>query len=347
MARDNICRVTAQIRISPPSSDDGLIKASGVALWLLRGFPSCQSELVSTRLKFGTFSALELRTVAGSRFLGLARDFADAEETVDASAAEQVAGAIKGETSACRLGGRNRPVVQVVQAARPLARRRDYGSGVLPNDLLPDLPSPDNPSGKLVLLRHGETEWSKEGRHTGLTDIPLTARGEELARGAGRLVVGYDFSLVLTSPLQRAQRTAELAGLHAEVDPLLIEWDYGGYEGRTSRDIRSELGYNWSAFTHGVIRGQTPGETVEEVAARASRVLTRVLPAMAEGDVALVAHGHFLRILTAVYLRMAPRFGAQITLDAGSVSVLSFYREQPAILSWNYGLELPLVPSES
>ena len=215
------------------------------------------------------------------------------------------------------------------------------------NEPLPSHPAPDNPSGKLILLRHGETEWSKDGKHTGLTDVPLTDRGEELARGAGRLVAGYDFSLVLTSPLQRARRTAELAGLQAEVDPLLVEWDYGGYEGRTTRDIRSELGYNWSAFTHGVIRGNTPGETVEEVAARASRVLTRVLPAMEEGNVALIAHGHFLRILTAVYLRMAPRFGAQITLDAGSVSVLSFYREQPAIVSWNYGAELPLVPSES
>lgn len=225
--------------------------------------------------------------------------------------------------------------------------RRDYGCGVSTNDPLPDYPAPDSPSGKLILLRHGETEWSKNGRHTGLTDLPLTAQGEQLARSAGKLLSRYDFSLVLTSPLQRAGRTAELAGLRAEVDPLLVEWDYGGYEGRTTGDIRSQLGYNWSAFTHGVIRGLTPGETVEEVAARASRVLTRVLPAMSEGDVALVAHGHFLRILTAVYLRMAPRFGAQITLDAGSVSVLSFYREQPAILSWNYGTELPMVPSES
>jgi probable phosphoglycerate mutase len=215
------------------------------------------------------------------------------------------------------------------------------------DDPLPDHPAPDNPSGKLVLLRHGETEWSKLGRHTGLTDIPLTPRGEDLARGAGQLVTGYDFTLVLTSPLERARRTAELAGLHAEVDPLLVEWDYGGYEGRTTREIRRELGYNWTAFTHGVIRGNTPGETVEEVAARASRVLNRVLPAMTTGDVALVAHGHFLRILTAVFLRQAPRFGAQITLDAGSVSVLSFYREQPAIVSWNYGLALPLEPSES
>ena len=156
--------------------------------------------------------------------------------------------------------------------------------GVFTSDPLPERPSPDNPSGKLVLLRHGETQWSKSGKHTGLTDVPLTARGEDLARGAGKLVLGYEFSLILTSPLQRARRTAQLAGLDAEVDPLLVEWDYGGYEGRTTHEIRKELGYNWSAFTHGVIRGSTPGETVEQVAARASRVLTRVLPAMAEGD---------------------------------------------------------------
>ena len=239
------------------------------------------------------------------------------------------------------------PVRFIAAASRPRWPRRDYGCDVAINDPLPEHPAPDTPPGKLVLLRHGETEWSKQGKHTGLTDIPLTPRGEDLARAAGELVTGYDFALILTSPLERAKRTAELAGLDAEVDPLLVEWDYGGYEGRTTREIRAELGYNWSAFTHGVIRGATPGETVEEVAARASRVLTRVLPAMAVGDVALVAHGHFLRILTAVFLRLAPRFGAQITLNAGSVSVLSFYREQPAILSWNYGPELPLVPSES
>jgi probable phosphoglycerate mutase len=215
------------------------------------------------------------------------------------------------------------------------------------SDPLPDRPAPDNPRGKLVLLRHGETEWSRQGRHTGLTDVPLTAHGEDLARQAGELVRGYDFALALSSPLQRSRRTAELAGFHAEIDPLLVEWDYGGYEGRTSADIRAELGYNWTAFSHGVIRGETPGETVEEVAARASRVLTRVLPAMAEGDVALIAHGHFLRILTAVFLREAPRFGARIALDAGSVSVLCYYREQPAILAWNHGTQLPLHPSES
>src|SRR5690606_30263565 len=106
-------------------------------------------------------------------------------------------------------------------------------------------------------------------------------------------------------------------------------------------------GYNWSAFRHGVIRGETPGETVEEGAARASRVLTRVLPAMASGDVALVAHGHYLRILAAVFLRQAPRFGAAITFGAGSVAVLGYDREQPGILAWNHGLELPPEPPQS
>lgn len=224
---------------------------------------------------------------------------------------------------------------------------RVYGESVDATDPLPDHPAPDAPSGKLVLLRHGETEWSRTGRHTGLTDIPLTPHGEELARAAGELVQGYDFRLVLSSPLQRARRTAELAGLDADIDPLLVEWDYGGYEGRTTKEIRAELGYNWTTFAHGVIRGETPGETVEEVAARASRVLTRVLPAMASGDVALVAHGHYLRILTAVFLRQAPRFAASISLDAGSVSVLGFAREQPAILAWNHGAHLPMQPAES
>lgn len=223
----------------------------------------------------------------------------------------------------------------------------EYGRSVDALDPLPDRPLPDNPQGKLVLLRHGETEWSRSGKHTGLTDIGLTAHGEELARAAGALVRDYNFALVLSSPLERARRTAELAGLDAEIDPLLVEWDYGGYEGRTTKDIRAELGYDWSAFTHGVVRGDTPGETVEEVAARASRVLTRVLPAMVDGDVALVAHGHYLRILTAVFLRQAPRFGAAISLDAGSASVLGFAREQPAILAWNHGPTLPLRPSES
>ena len=193
------------------------------------------------------------------------------------------------------------------------------------------------PEGRLVLLRHGETEWSRSGQHTGRTDIPLTARGEELARASGRLLHGYRFRLALCSPLQRARRTAELAGLTPEVDEDLLEWDYGGYEGLTTAQIRADVGYDWTVFRDGVPPGDTPGETVEEVAARASRVVRRVLPALADGDVVLVGHGHCLRVLAAVFLGQEPRMGAQLLLDAGSVSVLQFEREQPAIRVWNHG----------
>ena len=197
------------------------------------------------------------------------------------------------------------------------------------------LPAP--PAGRLVLLRHGETAWSKSGQHTGRTDIPLTEHGEELARQSGRLVADYHFVLTLSSPLQRARRTAELAGLVPEIDDDLLEWDYGGYEGLTTATIREDLGYDWTVFRDGVPAGETPGETVEEVAARASRVVKRAVAAMAEGDVALVGHGHCLRVLTSVFLRQEPRLGAQLLLDAGSVSVLQFDREQPAIRVWNQG----------
>jgi broad specificity phosphatase PhoE len=197
------------------------------------------------------------------------------------------------------------------------------------------LPAP--PAGRLVLLRHGETAWSKSGQHTGRTDIPLTEHGEELARQSGRLVADYHFVLTLSSPLQRARRTAELAGLVPEIDEDLLEWDYGGYEGLTTATIREDLGYDWTVFRDGVPAGETPGETVEEVAARASRVVRRAVAAMAVGDVALVGHGHCLRVLTSVFLRQEPRLGAQLLLDAGSVSVLQFDREQPAIRVWNQG----------
>jgi probable phosphoglycerate mutase len=196
---------------------------------------------------------------------------------------------------------------------------------------------PPTPEGRLVLLRHGETEWSRSGQHTGRTDIPLTEHGEDLARAAGRLLGGYRFVLALSSPLRRARRTAELAGLAAEVDDDLLEWDYGGYEGLTTPDIRKRLGYDWTVFEDGVVAGDSPGETVEEVAARASRVLQRVLPALHDGDVALVGHGHCLRVLATVFLRREPRMGAQLLLDAGSVSVLEYEREQPAIRVWNHG----------
>ena len=209
---------------------------------------------------------------------------------------------------------------------------------------VPNPPSP--PTGRLVLLRHGETEWSLSGQHTGRTDIPLTEHGEELARAAGRLLEGREFSLVLSSPMQRALRTAELAGLEPEVTDDLLEWDYGASEGLTTPEIREPLGYDWTVFEHGVPAGSTPGETVEEVAARASRVVQRAVAAMADGDVALVGHGHCLRVLTSVFLRREPRLGAQLLLDAGSVSVLQYERERPAIRVWNHGPAVAKNPAQ-
>lgn len=194
----------------------------------------------------------------------------------------------------------------------------------------------DHGQGSLVLLRHGETEWSRSGQHTGRTDVPLSARGEQLGAETGRLLHGRIFSLVLTSPLQRARHTAELAGLiGAEIDDNLIEWDYGGYEGLTTNEIRERVGHPWTVFGDGVIPGATPGESIEEVAARCRKVIDRAMPFLATGDVALVGHGHCLRILTAVFLGQELRFGSQILLDAGSVSVLGWEREVRVIVSWN------------
>ena len=194
--------------------------------------------------------------------------------------------------------------------------------------------------GSLVLLRHGETEWSRSGRHTGRTDVPMTGRGEQLGAKTNELLKGRVFSLVLTSPLQRARRTAQLAGLvGAEIDDNLMEWDYGGYEGLTTNEIRERVGHPWTVFDNGVIPGATPGESIEEVAARCRKVIDRVMPYLASGDVALVGHGHCLRILATVFLRQELRFGAQILLDAGSVSALRWEREMPVIESWNRSVQ--------
>lgn len=197
--------------------------------------------------------------------------------------------------------------------------------------------------GQLVLVRHGETEWSRTGRHTGLTDVPLTERGEKLATAIGALLVGRRFALVATSPLERARRTAELAGLHAPemmTLPDLKEWDYGGYEGLTTPEIREHLGRSWTVFQNGVVPGETPGETVEQVASRVSRVLGVVLPHLADGDVALVGHGHCLRILAAVYLAQEPRFASRLQLDAPSVSVLDMERGVRTVRIWNLTVDL-------
>lgn len=188
-----------------------------------------------------------------------------------------------------------------------------------------------------MLLRHGETEWSRDGLHTGTTDLPLTPAGRAAASAAADRLRALDVRpvLTLTSDLRRARDTAELAGLDAEVDPDLREWDYGGYEGRSTAQIRAELGRDWDVFRDGVVPGETPGETVEEVAARASRVIERVLPRLADGDVVLVGHGHTSRILAGVWLRTSPRLGAALVLDAASLSVLGFHREDRVIVSWN------------
>ena len=195
--------------------------------------------------------------------------------------------------------------------------------------------APAVPEGRLVLVRHGKTEWSESGQHTGTTDIELTEQGEADAATLADRLSGFDVGLVLSSPMQRARRTAEIAGFSPEVDENLVEWDYGAYEGRTTKEIRAELGYDWTVFEHGVTPGATPGETVEEVAARASRVLLRAAPVLASRDVLLFGHGHALRILATVFLREQPRGAAKLLLDAGSVSVLEHEREQPAIRLWN------------
>jgi broad specificity phosphatase PhoE len=195
--------------------------------------------------------------------------------------------------------------------------------------------------GELILLRHGETEWSRAGRHTGRTDVPLTPKGSVdaaalepmLSRRAddGRLVA------VFASPAQRAQRTAALAGLRVtKTDPDLWEWDYGGYEGVTTAEIqRTRPG--WSLWRDGVIPGDAehPGETVEEVGERVDRVLKRVAPLLRDGDVALVAHGHVLRVLTARWLGLRPTDGRLFRLDTGTVSALGTEHDEPVILSWN------------
>ncbi|NUP49899.1 MAG: histidine phosphatase family protein [Catenulispora sp.] len=189
---------------------------------------------------------------------------------------------------------------------------------------------------ELILLRHGQTEWSRDGRHTGRTDLPLTDVGEDQARAAAKLLAGTTFAAVYTSPLTRAVRTAELAGLtHPTQDPDLLEWDYGGYEGITSDEIH-QTRPGWYLWDDGVIPGDAehPGETVEQVGARVDRVLARVRPVLADGegsDVCLVAHGHVLRILCARWLGLAPDGGRFFRLDTATVSRLGFEHGRPVV----------------
>ncbi|MFJ8021738.1 histidine phosphatase family protein [Streptomyces sp. NPDC096311] len=191
--------------------------------------------------------------------------------------------------------------------------------------------------GDLLLVRHGETEWSVSGQHTSWTDLPLTQQGEEQAKSLAPLLVGRTFALALTSPLRRAVRTAELAGLYgAEADPDLHEWDYGAYEGIRTVEIHRTRP-DWFLWNDGVPPGPDghPGESPAEVGERADRVLSRVGPALADGDVVLVAHGHFLRVLTARRLGLSPADGRLFQLATGTVSRLSTEHGHPVIAEWN------------
>jgi broad specificity phosphatase PhoE len=182
----------------------------------------------------------------------------------------------------------------------------------------------------VVLVRHGETEWSRSGRHTGKTDLPLTEKGREDAERLSACLAGRRFARVLTSPLRRATETCRLAGLGdgADVRADLREWDYGEYEGRTTPEIRNERP-GWTLWTDGV----PGGETADEVGARADRVIAEVRAI--EGDVAIFGHGHMLRVLAARWIELSPVEGRRFALEAGRIGVLGHERETPVILRWN------------
>jgi probable phosphoglycerate mutase len=183
--------------------------------------------------------------------------------------------------------------------------------------------------GDVVLIRHGETVWSASGQHTSITDLELTADGERQAVELGARLSGFRFAAVLCSPRRRAQRTAELAGLPiSAVDGDLAEWFYGEYEGITTEQIRAERP-DWSLWTDGAPGGESP----EQVGLRVDRLLERVRDI--DGDVALVAHGHILRVIGARWIGEPVSAGALIALDTASVSTLSYEREQPVIAHWN------------
>ncbi len=199
---------------------------------------------------------------------------------------------------------------------------------------------------QIFLIRHGETEWSLTGRHTGRTDVPLTANGERRAAQFRGVLQSLKFTRVLTSPLQRARRTCELAGFGAvsQVDPDLQEWDYGDYEGRTSADIRAQQA-EWNLFED----GSPGGESVGQISQRADRVLAELRPL--DGTTLLFSHGHFLRALAARWIGLPAQEGRHFALDTASLSILgSEHRndETPAISLWNAGFaqkETPTIDS--
>jgi probable phosphoglycerate mutase len=193
--------------------------------------------------------------------------------------------------------------------------------------------------GEIVVVRHGATEWSRNGRHTGVTDLPLLPEGEDDARRLAPVLAGRDVVATFVSPLSRARRTAELAGLldgpDVRIDDDLVEVDYGAYDGRTTADISAELGRPWSLWADGTAPGKTPGESLQQVGVRVDRVLDAARPLLEKGDVALVAHGHVLRILTARWLGLEPDAGALFPLGTGRYGLLGHEHDWPALTGWN------------
>jgi len=182
---------------------------------------------------------------------------------------------------------------------------------------------------ELWLVRHGETEWSRDHKHTSVTDLPLTEVGEMAALALPEKLRGVDFDLVFTSPRQRARRTAELAGFaEPEVDEDLVEWAYGDYEGVTTEEIRETVP-DWSVWTH----GSPGGESGAEVATRLDRVVARARAV--QGRVLVFGHGHALRVLTARWIDQPPDEGRFFRLDTATVSVLGYERDTPVLLRWN------------
>jgi broad specificity phosphatase PhoE len=183
---------------------------------------------------------------------------------------------------------------------------------------------------KVYVVRHGETEWSLSGQHTGVTDIPLTENGRVVARRLKPILAEQSFTLVLSSPLSRARETCELAGLGARavLEADLKEWNYGEYEGLTPKQIHAKAP-GWMIFRDGCPGGETPAQ----VGARVDRVLARVRAAL--GDVALFAHGHVFRVLVARWIGLAPGAGQHFLLDTATLNVLGYYRDSPAVKIWN------------
>jgi len=183
---------------------------------------------------------------------------------------------------------------------------------------------------QVYLIRHGETEWSLSGQHTGITDIPLTENGRNVAKQLEPILAKENFTMILTSPLERARKTCELAGLgaHAEIDRDLMEWNYGEYEGLTPKQIDAQAP-GWMIFTDGCPGGESPAQ----VSARADRLVARVRSV--EGDVALFAHGHIFRVFAARWLELPATAGCHFLLDTATLSILSYYRNLPAIRRWN------------